>query len=286
MRPPMERAVITQLPVLGGIEALRAAYRDHHFAPHSHETFAIGVFSLGAAVITCEGHNFTADESCILTINPGVVHSARSAEGEWHYRAFYPECGAVAELLADADAGSERLLFNRPMRHAPALARTIREALRCLEEEPEGFGREEVMLRVIHALWNPESTGSVRPSRAPSSVQRAREFIEANAHRPIGLGEIAAAAGSSRYHLVRAFTAAMGISPYAYYLQRRIAAAKELLANGWSPSVVSTICGFADQSHMTRQFKRIVGVTPGECAAGSRRGGVLEGERRGVAPRA
>jgi AraC-like DNA-binding protein len=279
MRAPVERAVITRLPVLGGIESLRAEYRDHHFAPHTHDTFAIGVFELGAAVIRCEGQTVTADADCILTINPGAVHSARSRDEQpWHYRAFYPTCRAVEETLADADVGAEALFFVRPMRIAPALAATIRHALAALEAERESLGQEELLARVVHALWNPEHTSVAGARSAPVAVQRAREFIDANAHRPLSLGEIASAAGISRFHLVRAFTASHGVSPYAYYLLRRIAAARELLAGGWSPSAVSTMCGFADQSHLTRQFKRIVGVTPGEYAAAS---GLAGGGRRG-----
>ncbi len=273
MRTPVEDAAITRLPVLGGVDSLRASYRDHQFPRHSHDTFAIGVFEKGGAEIHCEGALFTADCRTILTINPGAVHSARSADdATWHYRAFYPTCQAVQEVLAEAELATLAPWFARPMREDPRLALLIRDALVAIESAPDQLGREELMPRIVQGLWTPGDTATDLRRSAPVSVVRGRAFIEANTHRPLTLGEVAKAAGASRYHLVRTFTAALGLSPYAYYLQRRIGAARELLGRGLPPSAVSTMCGFADQSHLTRQFKRIVGVTPGEYSTAHRGG--------------
>jgi AraC-like DNA-binding protein len=80
--------------------------------------------------------------------------------------------------------------------------------------------------------------------------------------RRISLVSLAAEAGVTPFHLVREFTRAVGLSPHRYVTQTRIRRARTLLAAGMSPSFVAASTGFADQSHLTTQFRRYVGTTP------------------------
>jgi len=66
--------------------------------------------------------------------------------------------------------------------------------------------------------------------------------------------------------LLRRFRAETGLAPYEYVVSRRIEEARRLLAAGLPPAEVSVRAGFADQSHLNRHFRRIVGVTPGRFA--------------------
>ena len=59
----------------------------------------------------------------------------------------------------------------------------------------------------------------------------------------------------------------VGLPPHAYQIQLRVARARELVAAGVPLAEVATMTGFADQSHLTRLFKRVVGIPPGQYAA-------------------
>ena len=63
--------------------------------------------------------------------------------------------------------------------------------------------------------------------------------------------------------MVRAFRAAVGMPPYAWLAQYRVARARALLEAGLRPAEAATRVGFADQAHLTRWFRRVLGVTPG-----------------------
>jgi AraC-like DNA-binding protein len=63
--------------------------------------------------------------------------------------------------------------------------------------------------------------------------------------------------------LVRLFREAVGVPPHAFQLQLRVSRAQQRLASGDSAADVAMACGFADQSHFSHCFKRIVGFTPG-----------------------
>jgi AraC-like DNA-binding protein len=80
---------------------------------------------------------------------------------------------------------------------------------------------------------------------------------------PPALAEIAAGTGLSRYQLIRSFRTEVGMPPYAWLAQHRVSAARALLERGCRPAEAAALTGFADQAHLTRWFRRVVGVTPG-----------------------
>ena len=98
----------------------------------------------------------------------------------------------------------------------------------------------------------------------PVVVKTVREIIDdcyADTEQT-SLNALAARVGVTPAHLVRLFTETTGLSPHRYVVQTRIRRAEELLASGMSSSFVAAMTGFADQSHLTTQFKRYVGTTP------------------------
>ena len=92
---------------------------------------------------------------------------------------------------------------------------------------------------------------------------------------PPGLTELAADAGLSRYQLLRSFRAEVGMPPYAWLAQYRVGRARALLDRGHGLAQAAALAGFADQAHLTRWFRRVVGVTPGAY-----RNGVQDSARR------
>lgn len=94
--------------------------------------------------------------------------------------------------------------------------------------------------------------------------RRASEYFDANLGSEGSLKEVAAQCGLSISHFARAFKATFGIAPHQWLIQRRIEVAKALLKSPTlSLAEVALESGFADQSHFTRVFTRIVGMSPG-----------------------
>jgi AraC family transcriptional regulator len=96
------------------------------------------------------------------------------------------------------------------------------------------------------------------------------EFIDQNLSENITLEDLAGLAGLSSYHFSRKFKADLGIAPHAYVLSRRIDRAKSLLNGSRLPlKLVAAECGFTDQSHLSRVFRKFLGVTPNNFRNGS-----------------
>ena len=91
------------------------------------------------------------------------------------------------------------------------------------------------------------------------------QYVDENLDRNISLADLAGVVQLSVFHFLRKFRAEFGCPPHAYVMQRRIEQAKRQLARRDIPlKVVAADCGFSDQSHMTRLFRRLLGTTPAE----------------------
>jgi AraC-like DNA-binding protein len=98
--------------------------------------------------------------------------------------------------------------------------------------------------------------------RAPSAVRDVRDLLPERLADPPTLAELADLTGLSQFALLRAFRAATGLPPHAYLNQLRVRQARLLLDEGVLAADVAAEVGFADQAHLTRHFKRVVGVPP------------------------
>ena len=111
--------------------------------------------------------------------------------------------------------------------------------------------------------------GKYRGGIPATRLNRVLDFMRQNYGRDTRLWELAQLAGMSSNYFCKLFKQSTGLSPHQYYLQQRIARAKEFLRNPeMTVSQVAGATGFADQSHFTKVFRRIVGVTPAQFRAG------------------
>ena len=98
---------------------------------------------------------------------------------------------------------------------------------------------------------------------AARELERAREYINDNLERKIGLKELARELDISQYYFSHLFRKSTGVSPYRYVIQQRVVRAKELLTNtSMSISEIALACGFNSQSQMTLHFRKLTGTTP------------------------
>jgi AraC family transcriptional regulator len=106
-----------------------------------------------------------------------------------------------------------------------------------------------------------------RGGLAGGALRRVRAYIDAHIGERISLGELARQAGCSRFHFARQFRLSTGESPMGYLRRVRIERSKSILqSSDTTIAQVAASLGFSDQSHFTRIFGRVVGVSPGSFA--------------------
>jgi AraC-like DNA-binding protein len=121
---------------------------------------------------------------------------------------------------------------------------------------------EELLTRACGLMVRRYSSKPLAAEQMTSLVQ-VRECLLDQLDCPPTLAALAAMAGLSRYQLVRQFSKAHGLPPFAWLQQHRVGRAQALIANGASLLDAALTSGFSDQSHLTRAFGRYRGFTPG-----------------------
>lgn len=120
---------------------------------------------------------------------------------------------------------------------------------------------------VIHLLREYADV-TVRPAAQTGALdarrmRRATDFIAAHMSMSLTLDTLANELDMGAYTFARQFRNAAGMAPYAYVIQMRLDRARSLLVDtNLAIKHIAADCGFADQSHLTRQFSRRFGVTP------------------------
>jgi AraC family transcriptional regulator len=112
-----------------------------------------------------------------------------------------------------------------------------------------------------------EKSVPVKPKSklAPWQENRAKELLLSRTMDNVSVRAVAAECGLSEAYFIRAFAQSTGQPPHRWLKHQRLAQAKVLLAkDDFTLSHIATMCGFFDQSHMTREFQRAYGTTPGQ----------------------
>jgi AraC family transcriptional regulator len=138
-------------------------------------------------------------------------------------------------------------------------SRIRREA--AFRDDVSPLALEGLVLELLASAHRERNGTSLRA--APAWLRRTRERLESSFRHPPSLAQLAAEAGVHPAHLTRAFRRHYRRSIGRFTRELRVTRAKELLPK--SPlAEVALACGFADQSHFTRTFRRLEGVTPAE----------------------
>ena len=250
------------------MELLRASFTTHVFARHAHEEYVIGVIEDGVEAFHHRGVMQIAPAGSLLVINPGEVHTGYAADEDgWAYRVMYPEAAILVKAAAEfRGRKSDAPFFREPVIRDLPLVRFLRDLHCSLEESFNALESQSLLLNAFVQLIARHSENRPRlreVAHEHHSVKRVREYLEEDFSAPPSLDQLAQAVGLSPFHLIRVFQKEFGLPPHAYLTQVRIKRARALLAAGWPLAEVAQETGFADQSHFTRRFKSLVGVTPG-----------------------
>jgi AraC family transcriptional regulator len=110
------------------------------------------------------------------------------------------------------------------------------------------------------------SDAATRHDSLPAwKTKRVLGFIDENLDRPIRIEEMASLANLSCSHFSRAFRATLGEPPSSFVVRRRVDRAEQLILFTDKPlSQIALDCGMADQSHLTKLFRRVYGMSPGK----------------------
>ncbi len=258
-----------QHAAVAGVDLLRARYITHRYGRHAHETYTFGLVEAGVEEFDYGGQLLRAGPGAVALLDPEVVHTGQAASpAGWTYRVLYPEVSVVAEVAGQLGWRHGTVRFPHTVLYDERSAVLLRSAHRAAEHGDQLASSSlltEALVRLLTAHASAATTLTTEPAvrRSPADVRAIRELLDERIVDPPALAELSALTGLSQFALLRAFRAQTGLPPHAYLNQLRVRRARTLLDQGVTPAQVAMTTGFADQAHLTRHFKRVVGVPPG-----------------------
>ncbi len=256
-----------RVPALPGVGLIHAESVSRSVSRHAHDSLCFGVVLEGSRDFLSGEERRTVRTGQVMAINPREVHAC-GMEGPCSYVMFSVEPEALAHALEAMDLPQEPAPVIHDMviddtRLYGMIARLAEVTLR----HGDPLESQALYLDILSRLLDEYADMPPAPmTDEPEAVTRARVFLNANFAHAISLEELGHEAGLSPFHLSRMFTARVGLPPHEYQVSRRVRHAKKMLAEGEPAAQVAVECGFSDQSHLSRAFKRTMGMTPGQYA--------------------
>ncbi|WP_374429097.1 MULTISPECIES: AraC family transcriptional regulator [Rhizobium] len=254
---------ILSAPAYPGIERIQAQFRGDAFELHRHDTYALGVTMRGVQTFRYRGEQRYSLPGRVIILHPDELHDGGAAtEDGLVYRMLYLEPSVLFQCLEAARVGLP--FVDDPVVEDNRLAGLLLAALGELDRELDELFVDDFVSRltdglVQHARLPQRRLGSI----AWGQVKTARDYIEAHVTRGVRSQELERITGLDRFALARHFRAAFATSPHRFLLMRRLQQAKAMIAAGEPIAEVAAATGFADQSHLTRHFKKAFGIAPG-----------------------
>ena len=261
-----------RVPHLDSLELLHASDITYQYPPHVHEEYSIGLMLGGTEVTTCRGTSYTAFPGSLVLINADEVHSSRSIKTE--YRIIKVRSKTLNQIALElAGHHRERPYFPKLVINDVSIFGLLLDLHLKLEHNDSALEQESEFISTIGLLLTRHTKdhfGLQSPAKEPHYVRLTRDYLRTHYAENVSLAQLTSITSLSPFHLLRVFRDQVGCPPHEYQTQLRIAHARKLMRKGSSLAEVALETGFFDQSHFSRNFKRIVGVTPGQYFAQSK----------------
>jgi AraC-like DNA-binding protein len=246
-------------PTAPGVERAEV-YLTSAFEPHRHDTYAVGTTTSGVQIFTYRGERRVCLPGQLHVLHPDETHDGAAGTGDgFGYRIFY----LAPELVREALDGAALPFVADPVQQATSARRVMASLLAGIDEPISDLARVEIVASVADTL----RTLSGRPDGGPvtidaRAVELARAYLTAHACEQTPASVLEQITGTDRFTLTRHFRRALGTSPDRFRRMRRLALVRRAIERGVPLVQAAADAGFADQSHMTRQFKEAYGLPP------------------------
>ena len=241
---------------------LHAHFPEHAYPAHTHVTWTLLLVDTGTVRYDLDRHQHGALGDRVTLLPPHVAHDGRSVETTgFRKRVVYLDESVIGQ-------GRIGAAVDHPGWVDPSLRRAV-DRLHGALARPGDELEAEVRLAIVVDGLRQRLAGATAPDgvrRDPALAHRLRDLLDADLVAGVTLAGAGARLGAHPTHLVRAFGAEFGLPPHRYLTGRRLDRARRLLLAGERAADVAVAVGFHDQAHLTRHFRRLLGVTPAAYA--------------------
>jgi len=269
---PQELVRVVRSDHCPGIELIEVLHSPRTWG-HLNGVFAFGRMRDWHGGLAYRRRNLSLNSGDTFLFDPGELFRAPPNEGrpgEFRVVEILPE---AFEALCLAEGHRVPIHFAHVIpRATPELDAALDALQLALVHDAEPLEQQSRLAALAHAAVTrvlEPGASSFNSSVPLGPCERLREILHSSEGTRVNLCDFARGAGVSQFQLLRSFKRRYGSPPHAYGLQVRVERGRQMLRCGSTVAQAAAATDFTDQSHFTRHFRRIWGVTPGQYAAGS-----------------
>lgn len=246
------------------IEAYQFTGIMQKFPNHFHECYVIGFVESGRRHLTCKNKDYIIDAGDLVMFNPLDNHACHQATGKpLDWRSIGINEDIMRESAGQITGRDYSPKFTSTVAYRSEAVSLLRKLHDLIMDQRADFEKEEIFFFLLeHLIREYTEPAQENLSAVSEEIQKACAYMEDSFAELITLDDLSKLSGSNKYTLLRNFTKQRGVTPYQYLVTIRIGEAKKLLEKGVDPLDAAMQTGFADQSHFTRFFKKLIGLTP------------------------
>ncbi|MEM9385546.1 MAG: AraC family transcriptional regulator [Pseudomonadota bacterium] len=252
----------------GSRECMEAFFYGNAYAPHRHDTYTFAVTTRGVQSFNYRGALRHSSPGGIIVLHPDELHDGQAGTDEgFGYQSICIAPGDLQHVLGGRPLPFIRGGVSDDRRLRAVLATLLGELDHPLEAAEYDDTLYDLAQLLAHLGDRTTPAAEVIPASDVSAVARARDYIDTHLIDGFELATLEQVTGQSRWQLSRDFRALLGTSPYRYLVMRRLDLARQRLLTGERLADIAHACGFADQSHFNRHFKKTYGQAPKRWAS-------------------
>jgi AraC-like DNA-binding protein len=241
-----------------------------------HETVSIAAVTAGTFQYRTESGRALLAPGGLLLRNAGACFECGHEHGAGDRCLAFSFTPGLLENVVRAVPGARHAAFSVPHLPPAAALMPLLAAAEAARDEGDPAELEELAVRLAGAVASTLAGGAqsgLAPNRRDERrISDALRRIEADAHEPLALADLACQAGMSPYHFLRTFRHVAGTTPHQLVLRTRLHRAAVRLRTSDDPiSTIAFDAGFGDLSTFNRRFRRVMGCSPGAWRAGAGR---------------
>ncbi|MEQ9608744.1 MAG: AraC family transcriptional regulator [Kiloniellaceae bacterium] len=247
-----------------GLDWAEAAFVGHRFAPHRHDTYAIGVTTRGVQAFSYRGAARATRAGDAFFLHPDELHDGGAGnEAGLGYRILYIDPALIGAALG----GGPLPFVADPVSRAREIAVAVAAVFPHPEDPRDDLREADVICAVAAVLAKAAGRPAGPPVPSDPALRRLRDHLAESCTEGVSMSELERLYSCDRFTLARRFRRTYGVSPSRFVTLRRLHRVRNLIVEGQPLAEAALAAGFADQAHMTRQFRAAYGTTPGKWRA-------------------
>lgn len=244
---------------------LRYSNNTKHYKEHLHETFSIGINLKGDSVYTNKQNRYDFSRNMLAVVNANTIHSCnpKNKEANLYYMLYLKPSWcldiqkSICEEITTLKEFPEDILYDEKLyEEFKNLCENLFSDISYMEKESELID----FFTKLFSKYIEYSNLKIEDE----SFEKIISYLNENYQENISLEELSQKFRLNSFYIIRLFKSQINLTPHAYLLNLKINRAKEFLKKGYSIVDTALECGFSDQSHLHRNFVKIVATTPKE----------------------